>query len=133
MTRQNTVPSPYYIIIQSELINYKTRRERGRRDSVLHVTLITLFFHLLACHFKKMATDASVLKHGVAGNENNGQAGCCNTGPGYATPLEAMSGPREALIYVTCVYTGTYIYIYIYILSSSTFYFNCFFLFFSFS
>ena len=77
-----------------------------------------------------MATDASVLKLGVAGNENNGQAGCCNTGgPGYATPLEAMSGPREALIYVTCVYTGTYIYI----LSSSTFYFNCFFLFFSFS
>ncbi|KAK6266091.1 hypothetical protein QUC31_016928 [Theobroma cacao] len=33
--------------------------------------------------------------------------GCCKTGPGYATPLEAMSGPREALIYVTCVYTGT--------------------------
>ena len=107
--------SEYDIIIQSELINYKTRRERERekRDSVLHVTLITLFFHLLACYFKKMATDASVLKHGVAGNENNGQAGCCNTGgPGYATPLEAMSGPREALIYVTCVYTGTYIYIY---------------------
>ena len=75
-----------------------------------------------------MATDhASVLKHGVVGNENNGHAACCNTGgPGYATPLEAMSGPREALIYVTCVYTGTYIYIYI--LSSSTFYFNCFFL-----
>ncbi|XP_075652762.1 selenium-binding protein 1-like [Castanea sativa] len=55
-----------------------------------------------------MATDASVLKHGVVGNENNRHAACCNTGgPGYATPLEAMSGPKEALIYVTCVYSGT--------------------------
>ncbi|KAK8961544.1 Selenium-binding protein 2 [Platanthera guangdongensis] len=25
-------------------------------------------------------------------------------GPGYSSPLEAMMGPREALIYVTCVY-----------------------------
>ncbi|KAG4179826.1 hypothetical protein ERO13_A10G128900v2 [Gossypium hirsutum] len=34
--------------------------------------------------------------------------GCCKlAGPGYDTPLEAMSGPREVLIYVTCVYTGT--------------------------
>ncbi|KAL1059812.1 hypothetical protein V6Z11_1Z005000 [Gossypium hirsutum] len=33
---------------------------------------------------------------------------CCRTkGPGYETPLKAMSGPKEALLYVTCVYTGT--------------------------
>ncbi|XP_051127696.1 selenium-binding protein 3-like [Andrographis paniculata] len=33
---------------------------------------------------------------------------CCGKGPGYATPLDAMvNGPRETLIYVTCVYTGT--------------------------
>ncbi|ONK56592.1 uncharacterized protein A4U43_C10F10460 [Asparagus officinalis] len=34
---------------------------------------------------------------------------CCahGEGPGYASPLEAMKGPREALIYVTCVYNGT--------------------------
>ncbi|KAL6009331.1 Selenocysteine insertion sequence-binding protein 2 [Asimina triloba] len=34
---------------------------------------------------------------------------CCDgrKGPGYATPLEAMSGPRETLLYVTCVYNGT--------------------------
>ncbi|KAE8712282.1 Selenium-binding protein 2 [Hibiscus syriacus] len=32
---------------------------------------------------------------------------CCRTaGPCYGTPLEAMSGPREALLYVTCVYNG---------------------------
>lgn len=35
---------------------------------------------------------------------------CCTQevkkGPGYASPLEAMKGPREALIYVTCVYNG---------------------------
>ncbi|RRT55680.1 hypothetical protein B296_00010374 [Ensete ventricosum] len=31
------------------------------------------------------------------------KACCAHTGPGYASPLEAMAGPREALIYVTCV------------------------------
>ncbi|KAK1294705.1 Selenium-binding protein 1 [Acorus calamus] len=38
-----------------------------------------------------------------------GGNGCCahKNGPGYATPIEAMSGPRESLIYVTCVYNGT--------------------------
>ncbi|PWZ10921.1 Selenium-binding protein 2 [Zea mays] len=39
----------------------------------------------------------------------NGKA-CCHAakGPGYATPLEAMEkGPREKLVYVTCVYNGT--------------------------
>ncbi|URE21576.1 selenium-binding protein [Musa troglodytarum] len=35
------------------------------------------------------------------------RACCAHTGPGYASPLEAMAGPREALIYVTCVYNGT--------------------------
>ncbi|XP_077157703.1 methanethiol oxidase-like [Paroedura picta] len=28
-------------------------------------------------------------------------------GPGYASPLEAMRGPREKLMYVSCVLTGT--------------------------
>ncbi|KAE9587846.1 putative transcription factor WD40-like family [Lupinus albus] len=32
---------------------------------------------------------------------------CCNSGPGYPSPLEAISGPRESLIYVTALYTGT--------------------------
>ncbi|KAJ7548278.1 hypothetical protein O6H91_07G005500 [Diphasiastrum complanatum] len=33
---------------------------------------------------------------------------CCSAGgPGYPTPLEAMAGPRETLLYVTAVYTGT--------------------------
>ena len=33
----------------------------------------------------------------------------CNdcSGPGYATPLDAMKGPREKLLYVPCIYTGT--------------------------
>ena len=31
---------------------------------------------------------------------------CC--GPGYASPLEAMrNGPREGLLYVTCLYVGS--------------------------
>jgi selenium-binding protein 1 len=62
-----------------------------------------------------MATDVAVLKHGVVGEEKHANASaCCKTGPGYATPLEAMSGPREALIYVTCVYTGTPSFIFLY-------------------
>ncbi|CAA7405036.1 unnamed protein product [Spirodela intermedia] len=34
---------------------------------------------------------------------------CCaaNGGPGYASPLAAMEGPREGLLYVTCVYNGS--------------------------
>lgn len=31
----------------------------------------------------------------------------CGCGPGYATPLEAMKGPREKLLYVPCIYRGT--------------------------
>ena len=34
---------------------------------------------------------------------------CCHIAkrPGYATPLEAMEkGPKEKLIYITCVYNG---------------------------
>lgn len=30
---------------------------------------------------------------------------CC--GPGYSSPLEAMSGPREMLLYTLAIYTGT--------------------------
>lgn len=39
----------------------------------------------------------------------NGEVhGCCSgIGPGYASPLEAMKGPVEKLLYVTAIYTGT--------------------------
>ncbi|XP_039219476.1 methanethiol oxidase-like isoform X2 [Crotalus tigris] len=32
---------------------------------------------------------------------------CCYPGPGYPTPLDAMKGPRETLMYVTCILTDT--------------------------
>lgn len=32
---------------------------------------------------------------------------CCHSGPGYATPLEAMNGPREKLLYLPCIYANT--------------------------
>ncbi|KAM6565351.1 hypothetical protein CsatA_024479 [Cannabis sativa] len=35
------------------------------------------------------------------------ETSCCKAGPGYASPREAMAGPREVLLYVTCVYSGT--------------------------
>ena len=59
-----------------------------------------------------MATDLVALKHGdvASQSENNVHSGC-KSGPGYASPLEAMSsGPREKLIYVTCIYSGTTYY-----------------------
>ncbi|KAJ0034298.1 hypothetical protein Pint_25544 [Pistacia integerrima] len=62
---------------------------------------------LLACCCdcgQEMATDIAVIHNGSVSNIANG---CCKNGPGYATPLEAMAGPREKLIYVTCVYSGT--------------------------
>lgn len=39
---------------------------------------------------------------------------CCKNkkGPGYATPLDAMAGPKESLIYVTCIYSGPHTHIY---------------------
>ncbi|XP_062109242.1 selenium-binding protein 2-like isoform X5 [Humulus lupulus] len=49
-----------------------------------------------------MATDVVVLRHGSAV-----EASSCKAGPGYASPREAMAGPKEALLYVTCLYTGT--------------------------
>uniref|UniRef100_A0A2K5Q1J2 Methanethiol oxidase n=1 Tax=Cebus imitator TaxID=2715852 RepID=A0A2K5Q1J2_CEBIM len=32
---------------------------------------------------------------------------CGNCGPGYPTPLEAMKGPREEIIYLPCIYRNT--------------------------
>ena len=32
------------------------------------------------------------------------QGGC---GPGYSTPLDAMKGPREELLYIPCIYRNT--------------------------
>ena len=69
-----------------------------------------------------MATDVVVVKQGVVGdddqsgksqgNDDRTVHNCCGSavGPGYATPLDAMAGPRESLIYVTCVYTGTFLF-----------------------
>uniref|UniRef100_A0A8C3X8E2 Methanethiol oxidase n=1 Tax=Cyanoderma ruficeps TaxID=181631 RepID=A0A8C3X8E2_9PASS len=34
-----------------------------------------------------------------------GKCGSC--GPGYASPLEAMEGPREQLLYLPCIYSNT--------------------------
>uniref|UniRef100_A0A7N0U3B2 Selenium-binding protein n=1 Tax=Kalanchoe fedtschenkoi TaxID=63787 RepID=A0A7N0U3B2_KALFE len=53
-----------------------------------------------------MGTIDVVSLHPAEAAVTNGH-GCCKTGPGYATPIAAMSGPRESLIYVTCVYSGT--------------------------
>ena len=35
----------------------------------------------------------------------NGKSECC--GPGYASPAEAMKGPREKLLYTVALYIGT--------------------------
>ncbi|XP_021749258.1 selenium-binding protein 1-like [Chenopodium quinoa] len=54
--------------------------------------------------------DVEVIMHGELEKKvdsNGGKACCHGKGPGYASPLEAMAGPKESLLYVTCVYTGT--------------------------
>ncbi|XP_077176302.1 methanethiol oxidase-like [Paroedura picta] len=43
-----------------------------------------------------------------SGPQTSSKGDCgCGSGPGYATPLDAMKGPRERLIYVNCILTGT--------------------------
>ena len=32
---------------------------------------------------------------------------CCSNGPGYKTPLDAMKGPREKIVYLPCIYSNT--------------------------
>ncbi|KAI3915486.1 hypothetical protein MKW92_030268 [Papaver armeniacum] len=49
--------------------------------------------------------DTVIVEHAEMSTKTKG---CCSKkGPGYATPMEAISGPKESLIYVTCVYSGT--------------------------
>ncbi|KAF4374595.1 hypothetical protein G4B88_004847 [Cannabis sativa] len=43
----------------------------------------------------------------VSKKMQSNETSCCKAGPGYASPREAMAGPREVLLYVTCVYSGT--------------------------
>ena len=31
---------------------------------------------------------------------------CKDCGPGYSTPLDAMKGPKEKLLYIPCIYNG---------------------------
>ena len=31
----------------------------------------------------------------------------CGCGTGYATPSDAMKGPKETLLYIPCIYSGT--------------------------
>ena len=33
--------------------------------------------------------------------------GDCGCGPGYATPLDAMKGEKEMLLYIPCIYRNT--------------------------
>ena len=55
------------------------------------------------------SVDIDVIKQGEVEKKvqiNGGSVCCHGKGPGYATPLEAMAGTKESLLYVTCVYTG---------------------------
>ncbi|KAK8967061.1 Selenium-binding protein 2 [Platanthera guangdongensis] len=57
-----------------------------------------------------MAGVVDVVPAVAAAAESGERNPCCaniKKGPGYSSPLEAMNGPREALIYVTCVYNGS--------------------------
>lgn len=51
------------------------------------------------------------VKSVIQPEDENGKAGhCCSalsSGPGYASPEQAQKGPREKLLYITAVYTGS--------------------------
>ncbi|XP_016521908.1 selenium-binding protein 1-B-like [Poecilia formosa] len=34
-------------------------------------------------------------------------AKCSGCGPGYRSPLDAMKGPRERIVYLPCIYRST--------------------------
>jgi selenium-binding protein 1 len=49
------------------------------------------------------ATDENIVTFARATETNNEKKSCCH-GPGYASPLDALrDGPRERLLYVTCI------------------------------
>ncbi|XP_067328435.1 methanethiol oxidase-like [Anolis sagrei] len=54
----------------------------------------------------KIQTNTLDGKHPAQKNPNKGRYGPSH-GPGYASPLDAMKGPKEKLMYVVCVLTGT--------------------------
>jgi hypothetical protein len=61
---------------------------------------------------EEMVADVVVLEHGEIGEsvmeqQSKGHDDCCKTGHVYATSLDAMSAPKETLIYVTAIYSGT--------------------------
>ena len=37
------------------------------------------------------------------GDARTGGGSCCTHGPGYASPLAAMKGPRETILYIPCI------------------------------
>ncbi|XP_010906171.1 selenium-binding protein 1 [Elaeis guineensis] len=53
------------------------------------------------------AVDVAQCKNKNLSNGTERKACCAGKGPGYASPLKAMSGTRETLLYVTCIYHGT--------------------------
>ncbi|XP_048581488.1 methanethiol oxidase-like isoform X3 [Nematostella vectensis] len=46
-------------------------------------------------------------KVSAAQNRVRNIAGHCKCGPGYATPIAAMSGPREQIVYLPCIHNNT--------------------------
>ncbi|KAK7247056.1 hypothetical protein RIF29_41932 [Crotalaria pallida] len=59
-----------------------------------------------------MGRDVALLERVKVGNKvvnkRKRHGECCkSSGPGYATPLDAMSGPKETLLYVIAIYSGT--------------------------
>ncbi len=46
-------------------------------------------------------------EHACAAHHHDGDAGHATCGPGYATPLEAMRGPREKVLYTVALRVGT--------------------------
>ncbi|KYO19684.1 phosphatidylinositol 4-kinase beta [Alligator mississippiensis] len=44
---------------------------------------------------------------GRSGRKTTRMANCRDCGPGYKTPLDAMKGPKEEIVYLPCIYRNT--------------------------
>ncbi|XP_077177381.1 methanethiol oxidase-like [Paroedura picta] len=56
--------------------------------------------------YQQTGKGSETVKGSVPQRTSKGDRGC-GTGPGYATPLDAMRGPRERLMYVNCCLSMT--------------------------
>uniref|UniRef100_A0A663N2F9 Methanethiol oxidase n=1 Tax=Athene cunicularia TaxID=194338 RepID=A0A663N2F9_ATHCN len=63
--------------------------------------------HLGHCHGAGACAAAPASGSFTERDEKNSPPSNSSCGPGFASPLDAMKGPREEIVYVPCIYRNT--------------------------